>query len=758
MDNYQALTDLLSSQNIDYHEHGDELTMHCLFNDCDADSRGSEAHLYMNKHTGLYDCKKCGEKGNLKTLKEHFGIVPERSTVAKRMPASLDKQAEIHHINLPENIRKYLHTERLLTDEIISEYQLGYSEERGQRWITIPVTDRNGGVLFMKLRQDPFSPTENQPKYKSTGGEASIFNVQILKQKPDTLVICEGEFDCMVLQGLGVPAICSTAGAATFKDAWIERLSFVREFYVLMDNDDAGRKGADSLIAKLAEAHPNSSVMRVTLPPEVGEHGDVTNYFVKTLGHLDDLFKQGGKYVEHAAGTEPIDTTMFKEIPLQHVVDTLALTIKHDDDNKLITFLAMLSAYTDSSQLNISFNAASSTGKSFTAIQVASLFPEADKIELSGASPTSFFHGEGVYIKELDAKMVLLERKILLFYEQPNPDLQAKLRAVLSHDQRELHYRITNKDKKGANRAEEIIIRGFPATVFCSAGLRLDEQETTRAILLSPEITAEKIQAGISQNVERGANRTEYDVKLEANPERRALKDRILAIAHEHVDDIIVPKPEEILLRFNDRFKKAKPRHMRDADHLMSLIKSAALLNVWHRRRPDGLIIASQSDIDQVFELWGRLIESQDMNVPPAVMAVYKLYILPAFAQKFEDREHPEYKEQMEKRLIGLSTEELSAYYFQKESAPLNAEQLRKQILPQLQAAGIIAREKPQIGDRRSPHIYPVWYPNGVNNPLEQNYDGIRGGVDIPQDVWDMFFGGKTETDETANDGEKPQE
>jgi len=519
-----------------------------------------------------------------------------------------------------------------------------------------------------------------------------------------------------------------------------------------MDNDDAGRKGAASLIAKLAEAHPSSSVMHVTLPAEVGDHGDVTDYLAKALGSPDDLFTKNGKYVEHAAGVEPIDTAQFGEMSLQDVVDILALTIKHDDDNKLITFLAMLSAYTDDSQLNISFNAASSTGKSFTAIQVATLFPEADKIELSGASPTSFYHGEGVYIKELDAKMVLLERKILLFYEQPNPDLQAKLRAVLSHDQRELHYRITNKDKKGANRAEEIIIRGFPATVFCSAGLRLDEQETTRAILLSPEITAEKIQAGVSQNMQRGANRAEYDAKLEANGERRVLKDRILAIAREQVDDIIVPNPEKILQRFNDRFKKAKPRHMRDADHLMSLIKSATLLNVWHRQRPDGLIVASQSDIDQVFELWGRLIEAQDMNVPPAVMSIYKMYILPAYAQKFKDYEHPEYADDMAKRLIGLSNEELSAYYFQKEGAPLNAEQLRKQILPQLQAAGIIVREKPERGDKRSPHIYPVWYPEGVSDPFERNNDGTGGGVDIPQEVLDMFFGG------SPKDSEKPQE
>ncbi len=740
MDKYAEITELLRNSNVDYREFGDELILHCLFNDCDDDSRGLEAHLYINKNTGLYDCKKCGEKGNIVTLKRHFGILAEPKKQPKRLPASLDKQAAIYHEMLPEDIREYLRADRLLRDEDIDDYQLGYMELRGQRWITIPVTDRVGAVQFMKLRQDPFKPTDSQPKYKSTGGEASIFNAKILNDKPDALVICEGEFDCLVLHGLGIPAICSTAGAITFKDTWIAQLDFVREFYVLMDNDEAGRKGADSLIEKLTASHPDSSVLCVTLPPEVGEHGDVTDFFRKGLGRPEDLFEPTGKYVKLAAGIQPIDVTQFGEMTLQDVVNTLSLTIKHDDDNKLITFLCMLSAYTDSSQINVSFNAPSSTGKTFTATQVANLFPAADKIELSGASPTSFFHSRGVYDKERDAKIVSLERKILLLYEQPNPITQERLRAVLSHDQRELNYRITDKDKKGANRTVNVVLRGFPATVFCSAGMRLDEQETTRAILLSPEVTTEKIRAGIDAQIRRGADKAKHDALIEADPGRIALKNRILAIKREQVDDIIVPNPEDIMRRFNDRFKKAKPRHMRDADHLMNLIKAATLLNVWHRRQPDGMIVASQSDIDQVFELWGRLIESQDMNVPPSVMAIYKMYILPAFAEKLSN---PECTEDMEKRLIGLSTEELIAYHFRKEGTPLNDEQLRKQVLPQLKASGMIVRQKPEKGDKRSPHIFPIWYPPGENDLLNPNNDGMSGVEDLDDEVRRLFFGSK---------------
>ncbi len=184
-----------------------------------------------------------------------------------------------------------------------------------------------------------------------------------------------------------------------------------------------------------------------------------------------------------------IDTSNFEEITLEDVADVLSLTIKEDHINKLITLLCMLSAYTKTDQINISFNSQSSSGKTYTTVEVAKLFPTEDKIELSGATPTSLFYGEGKKDPVRKAKIIPFERRILILSEQSNSLLQTKLRPLLSHDKWELEYCFTNKDKKGANRLERVIIQGFPATVFCSASMRLDEQETTRAILLSSETT-----------------------------------------------------------------------------------------------------------------------------------------------------------------------------------------------------------------------------------------------------------------------------
>ncbi len=424
-----------------------------------------------------------------------------------------------------------------------------------------------------------------------------------------------------------------------------------------------------------------------------------------------------------------LPTDRFREMTLDELSDVLSHTIKNDYENKVITFLAMLSAYTDKSQLNISFNAPSSSGKTYIATEIAALFPSEDKIERSGASPKSFYHSEGTQI-ERDGKkykLVDLERKILLFYEQPNPELQKNFRAVLSHDQRELIYSIAGKDK-GKNKTEDVILRGFPATVFCSAGLRLDEQEATRAILLSPEVSEAKLKEGVHLAAIKGSDEAKYSEWLDGLADRNKLMERIKAIREDRVASIVVDNSSFVEEKFKETFGKLKPRHMRDMDHLLSLIKAIALLNVWYRTNADGKIVASDNDIELGFSLWSKVIESQDMNVPPAVLNLYKNFVLPAYGQKSQ---LPGMLPKMETDLIGISSQELSAYYLDKEKSVLNQDTLRKQILPQLISSGMIAFEQPQFGDKRSKHIFPKWFPKGKDSLLEENNVGETGEEDV---------------------------
>jgi hypothetical protein len=706
--------ELLDSKNIDYRERGNELITHCIFNDCDADSRGNEAHLYINANTGQYFCHKCGQKGGIKSLREALGIstkpLPRQSF---KQPSSPGNLATKYHKQLPLKIREWLKNSRLLLEEDIDDYELGYGEFYGKSWITIPVRDTSGTVQFMKLRQDPFLPS-GSAKYMSTGGEAAIFNAEILKDKPDQLIICEGEFDCLVLRAYGIPAISSTAGARTFKDEWIDQLKSVRHLYICFDNDEAGDQGANELIEKLSEALPTTSVLQITLPDEVGEHGDITDYFKLPDADPSDLFE---KFAVLHSGPKPIDVSTFEEITTKELAAVLNQTIKHDNENKLVTFLCMLSAFTEDSQLNVSFNAPSSTGKTYIPIQVAQYFPEADVRQYGGASPTAFFHDNVIYDKDRNCYITDLERKILIFLEQPHTKLQENLRPLLSHDKKEIPYKITDKDKKGSNRAKNILIRGFPATIFCSAGMRLNEQEATRAILLSPETSTEKIQEGVHLATLRDTNTAEFLAKIEASPERQQLKDRVLAIKQEQVKHIIVPDPTSIEHRFLSHVQSIKPRHQRDVSHLLSIIKCITLLNVWFRRDGNGNIVASQSDIDQGFDVWQKINKSQELNVPPYTYEFYKKYIVPIYVSKNADRKLDS-KSIVDD--IGVSRKEIIYLHYKLENRLLNEDVFRRQILPMLLEAGLIIEVK-DPNDKRNKLIFPQ-----LIEP--EQYSGEHGG------------------------------
>ena len=709
----QNVKDILADGNISFREHGTELITHCIFNDCDADSRGNEAHLYINAITGQYFCHKCGEKGGIKGLRETLGV---SASVLPPKPVnpetSASKLATKYHKQLPLNIREWLKTNRLILDEDIDDFELGYGEFYGTSWITIPVRDMNGNIVFMKLRKDPFLESD-RPKYMSTGGEASIFNVDVLKDKPDQLVICEGEFDCMVLRAFGIPAISSTAGAGTFKVEWIEKLSSVRHLYICFDNDEAGEQGANELIEKLSEALPSTSVLKINLPHEVGEHGDITDYFKLPYADPDDLFENAVL----RSGPKPIDVSTFEEITTKDLATVLDLTIKHDNENKLVTFLCMLSAFTEDSQLNVSFNAPSSTGKTYIPTQVAQYFPDADVRQFGGASPTAFFHDNASFDKERNCYVVDLERKILVFLEQPNPKLQENLRPVMSHDKKEISYKITDKNQKGSNRAKNIVIRGFSATIFCSAAMRLDEQEATRAILLSPETSIEKVREGVHMATLRSANKAEFLAEIEANPERQQLKDRVLAIKQEHVDDIVVPDPTNIERRFLSTVQSAKPRHQRDVSHLLSIIKCITLLNVWYRRDDNGNIVATQSDIDQGFEVWQKINKSQELNLPPYTYEFYKKFILPIYLEKNAGRNRDTTTID---NYLGVSRKDIIHLHYKLENRLVNEEILRRQILPMLEAAGLITQEKDPY-DKRNKLIFPQLLET-------EQYSGERGG------------------------------
>ena len=193
-------------------------------------------------------------------------------TLGKMDPtADLRAQALEYHRNLPEHIRDYLRRERGIADEVIDLHCLGWN---GQR-IAIPITNRDGQVVAFKFAKNPADTTDSPKMLATPGARAELYDWERVLAKPTQIIICEGEFDRLVLESQGFAAVTSTGGALTFRREWGPCFDPIPSIYVCFDNDDAGREGAQ----RVAEMIPRARIVR--LPEEVGKGGDVTDFFVR---------------------------------------------------------------------------------------------------------------------------------------------------------------------------------------------------------------------------------------------------------------------------------------------------------------------------------------------------------------------------------------------------------------------------------------------------------------------------------------------
>ena len=318
-------------------------------------------------------------------------------------------------------------------------------------------------------------------------------------------------------------------------------------------------------------------------------------------------------------------------------------------------------------------------------------------------TPTAFYYSQS--LQEKDAKtgqpFINLERRILIFTEQPDTQLQENLRALLSHDSKRTPFAITNKGKNGKNTAMEGYILGFPSTFFCSANMRIDEQEQTRCLILSPESTQEKIRAGVDTSIAKNSHRDAYEAQIEGDKSRRQLMERILYIKNLKIKTIDIDDSDYLKNKFMNGRKALLPRTQREIAHFMSLAKAMALINAPFRM-VNGKIIVQNRDVDEALKLWTPLSQSMSYGVSPQTFNFYKSIILPAYRAKNK------YAVQEK----GVTYDEIIAEYHSQTGSYPNTENIRKQYVPALKTAALISCNKDE-DDKRQKIITPLVFFDG---------------------------------------------
>jgi hypothetical protein len=271
-------------------------------------------HLYVNREHGAFYCHRCGEKGSFWDLQVKLGDQPERATresalkdVVWRAAVSICQDALVENKEAMNYLRG---NTRGLKPSTIGKYRLG--------WVPGDLTDQllERGFVMTDLRNAGLFAESGNPlffdrilipyyqRHRVTTLRAKHVGSNILQAKDTSLYlfgtdnlrghsevfICEGEWDAMLLDQL-VYAACALPGALNYQEHWNWWFDDARRVFVVLDNDDAGRKGAHRIKAMLGR---KARTIELPLPHGV-DSTDVTDFFLRdgyTTGDFDNLVDQ----------------------------------------------------------------------------------------------------------------------------------------------------------------------------------------------------------------------------------------------------------------------------------------------------------------------------------------------------------------------------------------------------------------------------------------------------------------------------------
>ncbi len=291
---------------------GDEVHLACVFCGEDSSKRG---RMYVNtapENGGVFQCQLCGQKGNLVTLKRHFGDpVNDKEDRDWQLREVHRVAAAYYHDALADepDALAYLKRERGLTIETIQRHQIGwaggglhsYLREQGFKFVDIKATGlvTEGGSDFLRDQITlPYHVNGNVVlirgkqiggKYLTPhGAKTRLFNSDAV-WNATTVLATEGEFDCLSAEQLGYSAV-GCPGASTWQDSWDSYFSDVARLYVVFDPDEAGRRGADKIRLRLA---PRARVVNLPVPQDMDAsmvdlnwlvvHRDLDEYGINAL-------------------------------------------------------------------------------------------------------------------------------------------------------------------------------------------------------------------------------------------------------------------------------------------------------------------------------------------------------------------------------------------------------------------------------------------------------------------------------------------
>lgn len=200
------------------------------------------------------------------------------------LQVKFEKLVDLFH-SAGRDDRQYWY-DRKLTDSTIDRYRLGNYDG----WSLIPIYDEGRFINFQCRKDKPDKRITLW--YKDKDFIPVLYNKDVLSFVKEAYIV-EGMVDCILLNQLGFPSICSTNGAMTWNQGWIKYFSKIDSIYYIADNDKAGIASAKSVSNSLG-----SSRTKILRFKDKKEKYGVKDFFVEggTVEEFRKLLTENSVY------------------------------------------------------------------------------------------------------------------------------------------------------------------------------------------------------------------------------------------------------------------------------------------------------------------------------------------------------------------------------------------------------------------------------------------------------------------------------
>ena len=155
----------------------------------------------------------------------------------------------------------------------------------------------NGNQIWCHFRTlpDPNDLKKVPKDFASPAGwSATLYNIEALKEGTESIVLVEGEANCIAAIDHGINNICGVPGANIHKAEWIIKLDELEKVYIAYDSDKVGQKAAQTLASRIGIEKcwcVQLPIFKVTTEDGVERNGKDLNEWFVSGGGTAELFE-----------------------------------------------------------------------------------------------------------------------------------------------------------------------------------------------------------------------------------------------------------------------------------------------------------------------------------------------------------------------------------------------------------------------------------------------------------------------------------